>query len=71
MVKAEYRYFKSASVAAFCFSVFAAAPPAPKPKFDHNEVIPDMTLRTLETECIDPLSDPRPFGRCDWLKNET
>jgi hypothetical protein len=53
-VNAEYRYFKSASIAAFCFSVFAAEFPEPRPKLDHNEDIPDITLRTLDTEWIDP-----------------
>jgi hypothetical protein len=49
-VKAEYRYFRSASIAVFCFSVLAAEPPEPKPKFDHKLDMPDITLRTLDTE---------------------
>jgi hypothetical protein len=50
-VKAEYRYFRSDSVAAFCFSVLAADPlPEPIPRFDHRLDMPDITLRTLETE---------------------
>jgi hypothetical protein len=49
-VKAEYRYFRSASRANFCFSVRAAELPEPKPKLDHRLVIPDITLLTLDTE---------------------
>jgi hypothetical protein len=72
LVNAEYKYFKSVSVAAFCFSVRAAELLVPSPKFDHKDDIPDITLRTLDTEWIDPWSEPaRPLGRCDWLKNET
>jgi len=71
LVKAEYRYFKSASIAAFCFSPRAAAPPEPRPKFAQREDMPDITLLTLDTEWVDTTSEARPLGRCDWLRNET
>ena len=64
MVKAEYRYFKSASMAAFCLSPLEVAL-EPRPKLAHREDIPDITLLTLDTECMDPVSEPRPLGRCD------
>lgn len=54
-MNAEYKYFKSASIAALAFSVFDALP-WPRPKLDQNEFMPDMTLRTLETECRESLS---------------
>jgi hypothetical protein len=70
LVKAEYRYFKSASMAAFCLSPLAA-PEEPMPKLAQSEDIPDITLLTLDTEWMDPVSEPRPLGRCDWVRKET
>lgn len=49
LVKAEYKYFRSASKAALAFSCRVAIE-GPKPKFVHILDIPDMTLRTLDTE---------------------
>lgn len=49
LVKAEYRYFKSASSAAFALALFISAD-VPSPKEDHSELIPVMTLLTLDTE---------------------
>ena len=66
MVNAEYRYFKSASIAAFAFSDFEALEWPPKPRLDQNALMLDITLRTLETECKESLSVRcRPvFGFC-------
>lgn len=73
-VKAEYRYFMSASNAAFVFSTLAIEGGPPSPNEDHNEDIPDITLRTLDTEWIDKLSEARLFCRDLWVesrRNET
>lgn len=65
LVKAEYKYFRSAWIAAFCLSVLAAEIPEPSPKLAHKADMPDITLRMLETERIDPTSEPRLFER--WV----
>lgn len=62
LVKAEYRYFRSSLLAACCLSILAAELVPLRPKLDQSEDIPDMTLRILETECIEPWSEPPPFG---------
>jgi hypothetical protein len=71
LVKAEYRYFRSAWSAAFCFSVRAADMPEPIPKLDHSADMLDMTLRTLVTERIEPTSELWLLDRWDWPRNET
>lgn len=70
-MNAEYRYFRSMSSCALTFSVFAAlAVGDPNPKPDHRFDMPDMTLRTLETEWTESWS-LRPRDLCDWLRKET
>jgi hypothetical protein len=49
LVKAEYRYFRSVSRAALAFSDLEGSL-EPSPMDDQIILIPDMTLRTLETE---------------------
>jgi hypothetical protein len=71
LVKDEYRYVISAWAAAFCLSDRAAEMLAPMPKLDHNEEIPDMTLLTLETECMEPTSEPWLLDLCVLLRNDT
>jgi len=43
----------------------------PIPKLAHKADMPDMTLRILETERIEPTSEPRLLERCDWLRKDT
>lgn len=69
-VNAEYKYFRSASSAALAFSFRLAMEP-PKPKFDQRLDMPDMTLLTLETECMDKLSEDRFLRADEFLRNDT
>lgn len=48
-MNAEYKYLKSSWSKAFCFSALAALFD-PIRKLDQREDMPDMTLRTLDTE---------------------
>lgn len=66
-VKEEYRYFRSASIAALAFSDFEADS-LPRPKVDQIELMPDMTLRTLDTEWMESRSVLDRWGR---LRNDT
>lgn len=68
MVKAEYRYLRSASMEALAFSDLVDESLEPMPKEDQRPLIPDMTLRTLDTEWMESLS---PLDRCGLLRNET
>jgi hypothetical protein len=43
----------------------------PKPKFDQRLDMPDMTLLTLETECMDKLSEDRFLRADEFLRNDT
>lgn len=70
LVKAEYRYLRSSLFAASCLSILAAELAPLRLKPDHSDVMPDMTLRMLETECIEPWSEPL-FGCCDFPRKET
>jgi hypothetical protein len=38
---------------------------------DQNDDMPDMTLRKLDTECIESRSEFLIFLPCAWLRNET
>ena len=44
---------------------------APIPKLDHSADMPDMTLRILETECIESISEPLLLDRWVLLRKET
>jgi hypothetical protein len=59
LVKAEYRYFRSVSRAALAFSDLEGSL-EPSPIDDQIILIPDMTLRTLDTEWMESRS---PFDR--------
>ena len=67
-VNAEYRYFKSSSSTAFCFSSLLDDPL--RLKCDHMLDMEDMTLRTLEEDRTESASEARPrdFGA---ERNET
>jgi hypothetical protein len=43
----------------------------PIPKLDHREDMLDMTLRMLDTERIEPTSEPWLLERCDWPRKDT
>lgn len=45
--------------------------PEPRLKLDQSEDRPDMTLRMLETERMEPTSELRLLERWVWLRNET
>lgn len=49
-MKAEYRYLISTSKAALALSDLEEESLDPNPNEDQSELIPDMTLRTLDTE---------------------
>jgi hypothetical protein len=51
-VNAEYKYLRSSWSNAFCFSALAALLD-PIRKLDQRDDMPDMTLRTLDTEWIE------------------
>lgn len=51
-MKAEYKYLKSSCSNAFCFSALATLLD-PMRKVDQSDDMPDMTLRTLDTEWIE------------------
>ena len=68
LVKAEYRYFVSASRAALAFSDLETGSLDTRPNEDQSELIPDITLRTLDTEWIESRS---PRDRWGLFKNET
>jgi hypothetical protein len=68
LVKAEYRYFKSFSKAALAFSDLDSESLEPRPKDDQKALMDDTTLRMLDTECMESLSD---FGRCGLFRKET
>ena len=53
----------SACSAAFCLSVLAALMLEPIPMLDHKADIDDITLRTLDTERMEPTSELRLFVR--------
>lgn len=59
LVKAAYMYFMSFSNASLAFSLFDEL--LDKPILDHKELMPDMTLRMLDTEWIESPS-LRPVG---------
>jgi hypothetical protein len=44
---------------------------APIPKLFHSADIPDMTLRMLDTECIEPTSELRLRALCEFPRKET
>jgi hypothetical protein len=69
-VNAEYRYLMSSSSRAFCFS-FLASLIEDRRRDDHNEDMPDITLRMLETECIESRSEGRCLSRWVLLRNDT
>jgi hypothetical protein len=71
LVKAEYRYFMSASRAAFWRSVRDAEMLEPMPKLAHRADMPDMTLRMLETEWMEPTSELWLLDRWVLLRNDT
>lgn len=56
--------------ASFCFSVLAADL-EDSPKLDQNEVMPDITLRRLDTECMESRSELRTLFRWAWLRKDT
>jgi hypothetical protein len=68
LVKAEYKYFKSASKATLALSDLEIESLEPSPKEDQRPLMPDMTLRTLETEWIDA---PSPLDRWGLFKKDT
>lgn len=68
-VKAEYRYFRSCSKANLAFSDLEMESLDPKPKEDQRPLMPDMTLRTLDTEWIESRSPP--LDRWGLLRKET
>lgn len=55
-------------MAALAFSDLVEESLVPMPKEDQRPLIPDMTLRTLDTEWMESLS---PLDRCGLLRNET
>src|SRR5947209_7788688 len=57
LVNAEYMYLRSVLMACLAFSFLESCELDPRPKDDHREDIPDMTLFTEETECMDRASD--------------
>lgn len=67
-MKAEYRYFRSISKAALALSDLDGVSFDPMRKDDQRSVIPDITLRTLETEWIEA---PSPLERWGLLRKET
>jgi hypothetical protein len=69
-VKAEKRYFKSSWSAAFCLSALAALFDVRR-RDDQREDIPDITLRMLETECIESRSEGLVLLRWALLRKDT
>jgi hypothetical protein len=58
-------------MAAFVFSILAEFP-EPSPNEDHSDDIPDMTLLTDDTECMDKASDDLLLrARCELFRNDT
>lgn len=55
-------------MASLAFSDLETESLDPRPKEDQSELIPDMTLRTLDTEWIESLS---PLERRGLLKKDT
>jgi hypothetical protein len=69
-VKDEYRYLKSSWSCTFCLSNLATLL-EPMRRDDQSEDMPDMTLRTLDTECIESRSEDFCLFRWAVLRNET
>jgi hypothetical protein len=70
LVNAEYKYLRSSWSWTFCLSSFVALF-EPMRRDDQSEDMPDMTLRTLDTECTESRSEDFCLFRWAELRKET